>query len=520
MGKLLYTAVHLYPNMQDRWRDIRCGHEFSLARGKRPLECPGCHKLRTKTVLEALSGPFRFFDDQQEKFVPKILADELLGMNDYMVHPVTDELYVFDPETGIYIDDGRRVAEVIAREELDTMASTRRVSEVIDQMRRTREIMVDEDEINMPREYIVVDNGVLNIETRELMPWDPKIKHIVSVPVKYDPDCRCPKVEEFVGQVVEPDNVPVIQEMFGYCLLREYPFAKAFMMLGGGANGKSTLLNLLTLFLGGGNVATPSLQDLLRNRFAKVELYGKLANIHSDLSSAALYNLGTFKMLTGGDTIRGEMKFVQRTLSFKNCAKLVYSCNKLPLIEEIDEAFLRRWIVIDFPNTFREGEGADPNVLDKMTTPGQMSGLLNWALDGLERLRERGSFTMTKSREDIEMQWLRMSDSIQAFLKEEVEFRSGDFVEKEILYEVYGEYCQDHNLDMADTGMMTRKMRTAFPQARLTQKRVAGKRPRVWSNIRLKNRFSVGDQVDDYDTVEEEDDYLYGPVRTLSEYDD
>lgn len=497
--------------MNDRWRCVRCDHEFEEARGEKPIECPGCGKSNNKTNFEALSGPYRFFDEQNEKFIPKWLADHLIEINDYMVHPTTDQMYVYDFEDGIYIDEGQKVAEVIAREKLDLTASTHKVNETVEQIRRTRSVMVEEKEINEPLAKIVLGNGVLDIAERELEPYNPKYKHLVKIPVKYDPDCECPKIIEFISQVVDEDNIPVIQEMFGYCLLRDYPFAKAFMMLGSGANGKSTLLNLLTIFLGEGNIATPSLQDLLRDRFSKIELYGKLANIHSDLSSSSLYNLGVFKMLTGGDKVRGQIKYVQRTLSFVNTAKLVYACNRLPMIEEMDDAFLRRWIIIDFPNTFREGEDADPHILDKITSPGQLSGLLNWALDGLDRVLMKGGFTMTKSRDDIEKQWLRMSDSLQAFLKECVKVSAGDWVEKDELYETYAKYCLRYNLDMKDVGMMTRKMKTFFPQARLSQKRVAGARPRVWNNIRVEDDWII-------DNGEEELDIEVENVTGLNEY--
>jgi len=187
--------------------------------------------------------------------------------------------------------------------------------------------------------------------------------------------------------------VPKEIEMFGYCLYKDYPFAKAFMLIGSGANGKSTLMKLLEKFLGEDNIATPSLQDLLRDKFAKVELFGKLANIHADLSSEKLENTGTFKMLTGGDTVYGQKKF-KDPIKFKNHAKLIYSANELPRTDDRTDAFFRRWIVIDFPNQFTSNdEFTNPDLPYSIIDEEEMSGLLNWALDGLERILDQGGFS-------------------------------------------------------------------------------------------------------------------------------
>src|SRR5208337_5133071 len=99
--------------------------------------------------------------------------------------------------------------------------------------------------------------------------------------------------------------------------------------IGDGSNGKSTLINLIKALIGLKNVSSRGLQELEMNRFAKADLYGKLANLYADLPDTALRSVGIFKMLTGGDPITAERKF-QNPFKFISGAKLIFSCNKVP----------------------------------------------------------------------------------------------------------------------------------------------------------------------------------------------
>ncbi|MFQ6077391.1 MAG: phage/plasmid primase, P4 family, partial [Candidatus Bathyarchaeia archaeon] len=222
---------------------------------------------------------------------------------------------------------------------------------------------------------------------------------------------------------------------------RDYRIQKAFIFLGGGANGKSTLINLIGYLLGEENISSRSLQDLHNDRFAAADLYGKLANLYADLSTSALKQTGIFKMVTGGDYLKGERKF-QGAFSFKNHAKLFFSANQLPQVGDDTDAFFRRWIIINFPNKF-EGERADKNILKKLTTPEELKGLLVLAVHGLRDLLNRGDFAKNPSTEEIRFYYTRASDPTKAFVEECLERDPEGTIPKEDLYQIYVEYCQE-----------------------------------------------------------------------------
>ena len=240
---------------------------------------------------------------------------------------------------------------------------------------------MDRSQISDSVDLLCVGNGILNLSTKELQPHTPKKIFLNKIPVDYNPAADCPRIKQFFNEVCYEEDIPILQELFGYCLYRSYPIHKAAMFLGEGSNGKSVTINLLRKFLGHENVSSKELRELINDRFAVVELYGRLANVCADISPDALKRTGIFKALTGGDLITGARKF-KGSFSFVNYAKLIFSANKLPMSPDKSYAFYRRWILISFPNTF-EGENRNPNILEEISTPEELSGLLNWALEGL-----------------------------------------------------------------------------------------------------------------------------------------
>jgi putative DNA primase/helicase len=129
-------------------------------------------------------------------------------------------------------------------------------------------------------------------------------------------------------------------------------------------------------------------------------LYGKLANISSDLPGRALQDTGMFKAITGGDAIQAQRKYGQ-PFSFVSFARLVFPANEFPRGNDPTQAFTERWSVIPFPNSFRgtvEEIGQD-TLLARLTDPKELSGVLNRALDAYKGLKDGGRFTESQSTE-------------------------------------------------------------------------------------------------------------------------
>ena len=153
-------------------------------------------------------------------------------------------------------------------------------------------------------------------------------------------------------------------DFIAYCLWRDYKYANWLLLTGYGQNGKSVLLNMIEIFLGKSNTSAESLERLLNKQFARASLFQKMANIDADVSSDILItNTGELKKLTGNDESPGEFKY-KPPFKFRNFAKLIFSCNEIPEIKDMTDAFFRRLIIINFTRQFF-AEKDDPFILKK-----------------------------------------------------------------------------------------------------------------------------------------------------------
>jgi putative DNA primase/helicase len=336
----------------------------------------------------------------------------------------------------------------------------------------------------MNKSLICLENGILNMNTLEVFDHNPKYYQINKLPVKYDPDADCPAIKQFLKEVLYEEDIQCVKEFVGFCLLREYKFHKAFMFYGEGANGKSTLINLITAFLGKKNISSESLHDLLNDRFAKANLYGKLANLFADIPSNALMQTGVFKTLTGEDMISAQKKFCH-SFTFCNHAKLVFSANKLPETWDRTDAFFRRLIPINFPYRF-EGDSADEDKIKKLTTPEELSGFLNFAMDGLRQLLANGKFSGSRGVEGIKKQYTRMSDSMRAFCDEMLKLNPAGRIVKKELYMAYCDYCREKKLVMITDNTFGKKLPMVFSGIRDGRPLIGDKREHCWFGISLK----------------------------------
>lgn len=286
------------------------------------------------------SDVMKYFERRNNRwtFVAPFLGDELIQDFNYVTREVDETMFRYHNDKGVYTANGETHIKKQVKKRLGKWFTRHRQNETLAYILAATLQQVKDT----PPHLIVVKNGIVNITTRKLEPFDPKYFILNTLPIKYNPKARCPKIIKFISQIVHKEDIPVVQETVGYPLYRNYPVQKAVALIGSGANGKSTLLELLRLMLNNKNISTEPLQSLQTNRFALVSLYGKLANIHPDLSDTALKATGNFKMLTGGDTITGEQKYKKR-FSFKSYAKLIFAAFfHLILIHSIYTFFTHR----------------------------------------------------------------------------------------------------------------------------------------------------------------------------------
>ena len=251
----------------------------------------------------------------------------------------------------------------------------------------------------------------------------------------------------------------VAYELIGSGLLKDYFTEKAAMLVGFGRNGKSKFLELIRRLFGIQNCSSVPIRAMKEDNSSLCELHGKLFNLAGDLSGGDLKDLGVFKETIGRDTLQAHRKFL-RDLIFVNFAKHIFACNELPRVFDRTDGFWDKWILLEFPYKFITQEEInslpkeekigkkvkDPEIIDKISTPKELSGLLNEALDGLERLIDNKSFSQTRGTKDIKDFWIRKSDSFTAFCIDNVREQYDGCVTKKALRKKFHSYCKTHKI--------------------------------------------------------------------------
>ncbi len=412
--------------------------------------------------------------------LPK-LVDDLLSEYSFKTMRDNEECLIY--EDGIYMPLGEAtIKEECEKRVPKKFITTHDVNEAIGHIKRST--YVDRRRFNQKKWVLNLENGLYNIQTSEISPHSPEFLSTIRIPVTYDSKANCPRVKQFFGEVLRQEDIPVIKELFGYCLIPDYTIQRAFLFTGDGANGKSTLLEVLKALIGKDNCANISIQDIESQRFAKAELFGKLVNIYADIPSTRMPHVGVFKMLTGGDTIGAERKFKDR-FSFNNYARLVFSSNRPPPTDEDTLAFWRRWIMIDFPNKF-EGPEADTEVLYKLTTKDEISGLLNIALLGLKKLFDKHHYSHEPAPEEVAERYQKSSGAVFAFIEDKCETSPNAWISKSAFYDGFIEYCDKQNIPRIGKeafGRQLKNAKNAHTESR--QRRIDGQPIWGWEGIQL-----------------------------------
>jgi putative DNA primase/helicase len=279
----------------------------------------------------------------------------------------------------------------------------------------------------------------------------------------------CPKsLEAFKAWV--GDKWVTLFEIIGYTLYPGLKFKKAFMLLGSRDAGKTTFIKLIKDLLGDQNYSAEPIGKLFNpnNRFEEINLFHKLANLTSETKEYSIDDIDRFKMLTGGDPITADVKF-KKPITFTPYAKLIVASNDLPNVSpklRKDEAFWRRWLIVEFPNRFPN----DDEWYYRTFTEEEMEGILTVGIVAFLRVIRQGYFDHEQSPKEIMGLWLSNIDSVYKFVMTHVrkgilklDPRNGDlWIERKRLYDMYREFCLDIGETAVGRKTFTRRLREYF----------------------------------------------------------
>lgn len=414
---------------------------------------------------------------------------------------IKSEMWIY--KEGIYIPQGKTFIKEFSRKILGDAFTTHLSNIIINKIEADTYISQDEffkiDNIS----EIPLMNGILNIFTRELSKHTPNKIFFNKLPIEYNPSSECPNIIKHLKTILkDKDDLLVVLELIGFLLLKEYRFEKAFMFVGYGRNGKSKTIELMKRFLGAENCSNLPLRALHEESFSLSELFGKMANLASDLSRTDLEETGMIKSLIGRDTIQSKRKYL-RDLNFVNFAKMIFAANELPKIYDTTDGFWTKWVLLEFPykfikekeyNKLNEFEKdnyriLNPNIIEELTTSEELSGLLNLALDGLDRLLKNKDFSYSKNTKEVKDLWIRKSDSFTAFCYDHIKEDLEGKISKKELRRLYHKYRKKHKVPSCSDKAIKITLENMFGASE--NQEWGGDRDRFWEGINIKNENKI-----------------------------
>ena len=346
-------------------------------------------------------------------------------------------------------------------------------------------------------------NGIFHLEDSILLPHSLGFFTQNSLPFAYNPSAQCPVWMSFLSSVWPNDqeSVDALQEMFGYILSGDTRQQKFFNIIGPRRSGKGTINKVLVALLGQHNTVAPELGELC-DTFGLQPWLGKLLASFTDARAPERNRSAVVSQLlriVGGDTITVNRKNKDAWNGYLPTRLVVYSNEVLHLTEN-SNALTGRMIVFKMTKTFMDKEDTElANKLEK-----ELSGIFNWAMEGLARRLERGGHFLQPStgKEYLDLM-AELGNPMKPFADDALEFDPLATTLKDEVFACWKHWALKKSMSPGTEQAFKRRF-LASTQERYVEARqiqVNGERSQVYTGIKLNAKAQK--YVDSIETFDE-----------------
>ncbi len=335
---------------------------------------------------------------------------------------------------------------------------------------------------------IALGNGLLDLDAlfggkaAVLLHHTPRWFSPLCLPYPFDADADCPRWRAFLERNLEADGerIALLQEWFGYCLTPDTSPQKFIVFEGEGSNGKSVVCAALEAMLGTGNCAHVPL-EVFGERFQLTPTIGKLANIASEVGELDKAAEGFLKSFTSGDAMQFDRKHKPPVQAVPT-ARLVLATNNRPRFSDRSGGLWRRMILTPFRVVIASDDPGRVFGMDKPAwweASGELPGILNWALTGLDRLRRQDRFTRSEVCEQALAEYRTENNPARMFLLETCRESPEGHAPCGELYRRYREWCNASGYSPLADRSFGKEVRRVFPKAE--RREIGGRGSRLYA---------------------------------------
>ena len=344
--------------------------------------------------------------------------------------------------------------------------------EAMEKLARTEEGMpISQSALDTNPYLLGVRNGVVDLRTNTLIINNPEDFITKQAQVDYRPDAPAPRWLSFLDQIMEGDAsmVEYLQRIVGYSLTGETSEQVLFFLYGFGANGKSTFVTTIQQMLGDYAAQTPSRTLMTRGRGANndvARLRGARFVATTETEEGNRFDESELKILTGGDMIAARFLY-QEHFEFQPDFKIWISGNHKPFIRGNDIGIWRRIRLIPFDVTIPVAE-QDRELTIKLKE--ELSGILNWAIEGCLKWQEEGGLITPKKVEEATSEYRTELDLIRRWIEECCEKKPHVQTSSSELYQSYKRWATDNGEWVMSHKVFGNKLKEHWYESKRTNK--------------------------------------------------
>lgn len=348
---------------------------------------------------------------------------------------------------------------------IGTVIKVRLASKVSDLLRSIKHEAYKE--IGTPDPYKVqFDNCAFNLRNGSLVLCDDFFT-LHQIPHNYDKDAECPIWKKYLKELFYEEDIPVVQEYLGYCLLPNTLAQTSLFVVGDGGEGKSRISIMMEHIIGANSVVVGDFKGL-QEKFSMTSLDNQMLFIEDDLSSDALDDTSNFKKIVTAETMmevepKGKMKYKTKLYAKILC------CGNCSVSSKFDrsDGFYRRLLVSKVKPLDRS-RAPDRELVDKMKL--EVSGIINWLLEGAVRVVQGGFIIKGSERMIAQVQEIKDNqDTITLFINDEQYVNCSLDKDKRVsmrqLYNAYETWCNDNGFLFLHKNTFAKLSRLSHKQA-------------------------------------------------------